>query len=112
MEPLVSPFSIYMIEVLGQIKSIAFVITAFCIGLFIVHLYKNNLNIKDTYDKHVVLVWVMITCWVVNIVVPNSQTAADMLVASYVTPDNIKMSGGDLLQYVERLANVIYNRNH
>ena len=112
MEPLVSPFSIYMIAVLGQIKSITFIITACCIGLFIGHLCKNNLNIKDTYDKHVVLVWVMITCWVVNIVVPDSRTAADMLVASYVTPDNIKMSGGDLLQYVERLANVIYNRNH
>ena len=112
MEPIVSPFSIYMISVLGQIKDITFFITAFCIALLIIYLHKYRWSIRDTYEYHRTIVWVMIVCWIVNMVIPSSQTAADMLVASYVTPDNIKHSGGDLLQYVERLANVIYNKNH
>lgn len=112
MEPIVSPFSIYMISVLGQIKDITFIITAFCIALLIIYLRKYDWSIKNVYDNHTTIVWIMIVCWIVNTLIPSSQTAADMLVASYVTPDNIRHSGGDLLQYVERLANVIYNKNH
>ena len=112
MEPIVSPFSIYIVSVLGQIKNIAFFITAFCIALLIIYLHKYEWSIRDTYERHTTIVWVMVACWLVNTILPSSHTAANILIASYTTPDNIKYSGGDLLQYIESLANIIYAKNH
>lgn len=92
MEPIISPWIFYLIEVLGALKEVGW---ACCfisgVGFIVFFVMASEINV-ETIRK--IIRWPIIGIIVgviLTIFMPSEETMIKMLVASFVTPDNIEL---------------------
>lgn len=93
MEPIISPWMFYFIDMIAPVRKTIAVILFLSIVAFI-----SRCIIADNEDKlHFVcarwckkIVAVAIVCTLLLCIIPTRDTAYKMLIASYVTPNNIE----------------------
>ena len=94
-EPIISPWLIYTIHISKHISFVSFIGTAICFGLYwIAANVKSEKYVTETdiEEANTVQKWVVpigIICLLLCILIPSEEICYRMLIASYVTPENI-----------------------
>ena len=112
MEPIISPWVIYLFSVLTKLNTVAFTIailswaTIFFISLNKI-IYGDDMEIPFNY-KYVIIV--LITSTVLTIIIPDRQTMLSMLTLSFITPDNIVVTENHIIELVTKIMDVVNNK--
>ena len=125
MDPIVSPWLIYLISVINSIRIFAFILgLVFSIPLLIYFVYDFfnciNENILFTYQldeyeelkkrnsKQIKKYFILcLTFILVGLLIPSKETLITMLIANVITPDNINMSNELIKHNVQDYVNII-----
>ena len=106
MEPIVSPWIIYLIELLDSIKTLICILVSMIIVLSIPygavyveisHEYADMVK----YFKKVAMIVVTLLC--IYSIIPSKETAISMIVASFITPDNINLTENHLIELINKI---------
>lgn len=104
MEPIISPWLIYLVETAGIIKGICEILTLLFIvatGVILMAYGETDLDKGIHYAKCTGIIFII--CLVLAVLIPNKQTAWMMIGASYVTPDNITAVQGNLVEFAKQI---------
>ena len=117
MEPIISPSIFYWIDVISTLSAILtglFIFSAAALVLALVFLIP--LTIEDElngdfgkfYEKILITLTIITTIFGLSCVfTPSKETLMTMIVAKYVTPDNITAVGGTIEESVSSIATEI-----
>lgn len=125
MDPIVSPWLIYLISVINSIRVFAFLLgLIFGLPLLICFVsdYFNSVNvdiltphqldqyaeIKEKNAKQIKKYFILcLTFILVGLLIPSKETLITMLIANVITPDNINMSNELIKHNVQDYVNII-----
>ena len=106
MEPIISPWVIYLFSVLTKLNIAAFIVAMFSVVIiFWVWILgaETKINIKN-------VVIVLITSTVLTIIIPDRQTMLSMLTLSFITPDNIAVTENHIIELVTKIMDAVNNK--
>lgn len=114
MNPIVNPLWFYVINVLSTLNEVshvlAFLSTAsslLFVGLYIAESHEdeeNQINFK-IYVKYSLICLVVSS--ILMILIPTKSVLYQMLVASYVTPDNIQIVQNNTVQFIQQVVDAL-----
>ena len=112
MEPIINPWLIYAVNICGDLKTLA-MIGAILIVLPITIFSLEYLTAVSDSDKKCYikiekyLIGILIVLSFLAVVIPDRETCLAMLAVYYITPDNIQVVQGNIIDFVEQLANAV-----
>ena len=108
MEPIISPWIIYAVAILNKVYILAVIAVMICSVMFLIAAPIGLIE-DDDDARHVLkkLKWPFIVSVLVLIVTPDKQTLLTMLVAQYITPDNIQAVQGNIVEFVGQIAQAV-----
>lgn len=117
MEPIVSPWLIYVIEMLGSLRILMGVLAFLGFVSFIFMFPAATFEFSDVTEedrqfyrrKLWIPTTVLLTSIVIAVLLPSREAAYKMLMASYVTPNNIHTVGKEANEAVGVLLDNITN---
>ena len=112
MEPIVSPWIIYLFSILTKLNIVAFSIAVFSwVSIFFIFLnkiiYGDDLEIEFNY-KIAVIVAVIATTIV--ILIPTEKTMLAMLTLSFITPDNVVIAENHIIDLVTKIMGAVNSK--
>ena len=112
MEPIVSPWIIYLFSILTKLNIIAFSIAVFSwVSIFFIFLnkiiYGDDLEIEFNY-KYAIIVAVIAT--IIVILIPDEKTMLAMLTLSFITPDNIVITENHVIDLITKIMDAVNNK--
>ena len=125
MDPIVSPWLIYLISIINSIRIFAFILgLVFSIPLLIYFVsdFFNYINenilfpyqldeyeeLKKRNSKQIKKYFILcLTFILVGLLIPSKETLITMLIANVITPDNINMSNELIKHNVQDYVNII-----
>ncbi len=125
MDPIISPWLIYLISVINSIRIFAFILgLSFSIPLLIYFVsdFFNYINenilfpyqldeyeeLKKRNAKQIKKYFILcLTFILVGLLIPSKETLITMLIANVITPDNINMSNELIKHNVQDYVNII-----
>lgn len=125
MDPIVSPWLIYLISVINSIRIFAFILgLVFSIPLLIYFVsdFFNYINedilfpyqldeyeeLKKRNAKQVKKYFILTIIFIlIGLLIPSKETLITMLIANVITPDNINMSNELIKHNVQDYVNII-----
>lgn len=108
MEPIINPWIIYIVSFLDKVNFLAFLM-AFLLGIGMAISCMMYL-IEDIEEAHKFLnkcKWPFIMSLAAIIVIPDRNTMLTMLAAQYITPDNIQVVQGNIVDFVGQIAQAV-----
>lgn len=112
MEPIINPWLIYAVNMCGSLKEVATII-AILITLPITVIGINiTIEVNEEDKKFYIriekyLIGAFVVLLFLSIAIPTKETCLAMLAAYYITPDNIQAVQGNIVDFVEQLANAV-----
>ena len=113
-EPIISPWIFYWMSVVDNLRSFIGLIGLSAAGItmwfclyWIVTLRTNEAKSVKYKQKIKPLCCIALVCGALSVLIPNQTTLARMIVASYVTPQNIEIMQGEANKSVNYLINKI-----
>lgn len=106
MEPIVSPWIIYLFSVLTKLNTVAFIVAMFSVVIIFwawIFGEKTKINIKS-------VVIVLITSIVLTIIIPDRQTMLSMLTLSFITPDNIGVAEDHIIDLITKIMDAVKHK--
>ena len=106
MEPIVSPWIIYLVSVLTKLNMASFIVAMFSVVIIFwawIFGEKTKINIKS-------VVIVLITSIVLTIIIPDRQTMLSMLTLTFITPNNIGIAEDHIIDLVTKIMDAVNNR--
>ena len=112
MEPIISPWIIYLFSVLTKLNIVASAVAIFSgASIFFMTInkiiYGDDMEIPFNY-KYVIIV--LITSTVLTIIIPDRQTMLSMLTLSFITPDNIVVTENHIIELVTKIMDAVNNK--
>ena len=112
MEPIISPWVIYLFSVLTTLNTVAFIIAIFSwVTIFFIALnkiiYGDDMEIEFNY-KNAIIVAVIAT--MLAILIPNEKTMLAMLTLSFITPDNIVITENHVIDLITKIMEAVNNK--
>lgn len=116
MNPIISPFIIYLIDVLYSIQVLAILCLIFllCSPLFVI--CWADIAKTDRVER----VFKKLKSWYIGlgifiiiglVFIPDKNTLLTMLVVSYITPDNINLVEGHIIDFVSNIMQTVKEIN-
>ena len=112
MEPIISPWIIYVFSIIVKIDFIIKLIAI--LSLFgICSLYVLLIDKEDEKTIFTLENWmkklfiILIICGILLIFIPDKQTLLTMLTLNSITPDNIQLVQGDVVEFIYQIMNII-----
>lgn len=119
MQPVISPWIIYTIHVIDKLNALfcgilsitlILIVMLICVGLFEYSEYAPSSNSKrveflEKAGKYLGISLLISTLGVLFI--PKHDVMLEMLVLSYITPDNISTVQGNLVDFIKEISNVV-----
>jgi ABC-type Na+ efflux pump permease subunit len=110
MEPIISPWIIYVIRVLSSLHDIAMVfLTISCILAIIMFLLAIFEEAEELQKYLKMAVIIAAVCGGVAIIIPDKDTMIAMMAVSYITPDNIQLVQGNIVDFVRQISEAVQN---
>jgi hypothetical protein len=108
MEPVISPWIIYAVNLAGKISTVA-TVTAIILGIGILLAGMEWIVEQSDEAKGIVKkTWIPFAiCMVIIIVVPDEKTLMTMVAAQYITPDNISAVQGNVVDFIGQIAQAV-----
>lgn len=93
MEPIINPWIFYLIELFSNLKDLGFVsfLGGAAIMMFLFISGEDYITFKDVWKSTRWGLIPMIIGAILAILMPTQETMTKMLVASFITPDNINL---------------------
>ena len=112
MEPIISPWIIYIFSIIVNISfvlKLVVTLSLFCIGALFVLLNeeRNDKNIFTIINWMKKLFIISIICGILLIFIPDRHTLLTMLTLNSITPDNIKLVQGDVVEFIYQIMTAI-----
>lgn len=108
MEPIISPWIIYVIQVLSSLHDIAMVfLTISCILAIIMFLpaFIEEAEEPQKYLKMAVIIAAV--SGGLSVIIPDKETMIAMITASYITPENIQLVQGSIVDFVKQIIEAV-----
>lgn len=113
MEPIINPLWFYLFNVIDNIRIFSalvwFLVTLFCVYYFIVEGASFNIKEYKFFRRAAIVSCAGI---IFLALLPSKEALYQMLVASYITPDNIELVGGagqSIVDYIIESVNELLN---
>lgn len=112
MEPIISPWIIYLFSILTKLNTVAFAVTMFSwVAILFIGLYKliygDDMEIKFNF-KIAVIVAVIATTIV--ILIPTEKTMLAMLTLSFITPDNVVIAEDHVIDLITKIMDAVKHK--
>ena len=112
MEPIISPWVIYLFSVLTKLNIVAFTIAIFSWAtIFFIALnkiiYGDDMEIKFNY-KNAIIIAVIAT--MLAILILDEKTMLSMLTLSFITPDNVVIAENHIIDLVTKIMDAVNNK--
>lgn len=115
MTPIISPFIIYLIDVLASIKLYAMIgLVVLCCSPIIVMCwaYETEEGVEQVFKRlKPYYIRLFIFSILLIIFIPDKNTLLTMLVFSYITPDNINLVEGHVVDFVVNIIQAVKDVN-
>lgn len=111
MEPIINPWLIYAVNMCGDFKVLAmmaaiiFVFPIVILGIECTMVSESDKKLYMKIEKY--LIGIFFVLLFIATVIPTKETCLAMLAAYYITPDNIQAVQGNIVDFVEQLANAV-----
>jgi len=109
MEPIISPWIVYGIDVISKLSIVAFLmVIGSLIGMLILAMNDSTYG-NDEQEKKILktLIVVFLVAVVFLVILPTKDTMLTMLALYYVTPDNIQAVQGNIVDFVSQIVNAV-----
>ena len=112
MEPIISPWVIYLFSVLTKLNMVASAVALFS-GAVICFTALNKFTFGDDMEipfnyKNVIIVSIIATILV--IIIPNEKTMLSMLTLSFITPDNVVIAENHIIDLITKIMDAVNNK--
>ena len=112
MEPIISPWVIYLFSVLSKLNIVASAVAIFSWAtIFFIALdkiiYGDDMEIEFNY-KYAIIVAVIATILV--IIIPNEKTMLSMLTLSFITPDNVVIAENHIIDLITKIMDAVNSK--
>ena len=112
MEPIISPWVIYLFSVLTKLNTVAFTIAIFSWAtIFFISLnkiiYGDDMEIPFNY-KIVSIISVIAT--MLTVLIPDEKTMLSMLTLSFITPDNVVIAENHIIDLITKIMDAVNNK--
>lgn len=111
MEPIISPWVIYLFSVLTKLNIVASAVVifscAFMVFITTLRFIYGDIEIKVNY-KNVTIVTIIATILV--IIIPNEKTMLSMLTLSFITPDNIIITEEHIIDLITKIMGAVNSK--
>lgn len=112
MEPIISPWVIYLFSVLTKLNIVASAVALFS-GTSIIFIAMAKLIFSDDMEisfnyKNVIIVTVIST--MLTILIPDEKTMLTMLTLSFITPDNVVIAENHIIDLVTKIMDAVNNK--
>ena len=110
MEPIISPWVIYLFSVLTKLNIVVFAV-AFLSWAIIFYTAFNKIVYGEDMEinfKNVIIVSVIATMLV--ILIPKEETMLAMLTLSFITPDNVVIAENHIIDLVTKIMDAVNNK--
>lgn len=105
MEPIISPWIIYVIQVLNSLHDIAMVFLVISCILAIIMIIPATIEEAEEPLKYIKMaVIIAAVSGGLSVIIPNQETMIAMLTASYITPENIQLVQGSIVEFVKQIV--------
>ena len=111
MEPIISPWVIYLFSVLTKLNIAAFAVALFSWAtIFFIALnkiiYGDDMEIGFNY-KNAIIVAIIAT--MLATLIPDEKTMLAMLTVSFITPDNIVITENHVIDLITKIMDAVNN---
>lgn len=103
MEPIISPWLIYVMSIFTCFKILFAVIT------FVFGFATACAMAEEAYEDAIKCLILTVASTIIAIVIPTKETIISMIVASYITPDNLNMANELVKSNLNDYINIITN---
>lgn len=108
MEPIISPWIIYAASLARKINIIAGILSLILGTCMFVALAMYSADDSDAVEKFIKKAWIpLAVCLAVLAIVPDNQTMMSMIVVQYITPDNINVVQGNIVDFVGQIMQAV-----
>ena len=112
MEPIISPWVIYLFSVLTKLNIVASAVAIFSgASIFFMAMdkiiYGDDMEIEFNY-KYAIIVAVIAT--MLAILIPDEKTMLSMLTLSFITPDNVVIAENHIIDLVTKIMDAVNNK--
>ena len=108
MEPIISPWVIYVIHVLSSLHDTAMVfLTSSCILAIIMFLPAIIEEAEEPQKYLKMAVIIAAVSGGVIIIIPDKDSMIAMIAVSYITPDNIQLVQGSIVDFVKQISEAV-----
>lgn len=107
MEPIISTWLIYAVDILSKLQSISIIVTIASMVVFFVVLFEDDVD-KSLRNKLLKCSSIaFIICGLLALLIPDKDTMIQMIALSYITPDNIQLVQENIVDFVKRIAQAV-----
>lgn len=111
MEPIISPWVIYLFSVLTKLNIVASAVVifscAFMVFITMLRFIYDDIEIKVNY-KNVIIISIIATILV--IIIPNEKTMLSMLTLSFITPDNVVIAENHIIDLITKIMGAVNSK--
>ena len=112
MEPIVSPWIIYLFSILTKLNTVAFAVMMFSwAAILFIGLYKlingDDMEIEFNF-KNAIIVAVIAT--MLAILIPDEKTMLTMLTLSFITPDNVVIAEDHVIDLITKIMDAVKHK--
>ena len=112
MEPIISPWIIYMFSVLTKLNIVTSAVALFSgASIFFMAInkiiYGDDMEIEFNY-KNAIIVAIIATMLV--ILIPDEKTMLAMLTLSFITPDNVVIAENHIIDLITKIMDAVNNK--
>ena len=112
MEPIISPWIIYLFSVLTKLNIVASAVAIFSgasIFFMVINkiIYGDDMEIPFNY-KIVIIISVIAT--MLTILIPDEKTMLSMLTLSFITPDNVVIAENHIIDLITKIMDAVNNK--
>lgn len=92
---------------LHDVAMILFVLSIIAIVVLVLPVIFDDEDLPKKYLKTAVIIAAV--CGGMAIIIPNKETMITMIAASYITPDNIHLVQGSIVDFVRQISEAVQN---
>lgn len=110
MEPIISPWIIYLISIVWGIKEICLVLMILAFLMSVTWFFcadKDEFERKKFKNANIILV----VSTIGFILIPDKQTMLTMLTLHYITPDNLALVQNNVVELIQKVTEALKGGN-
>jgi hypothetical protein len=108
MEPIISPWVIYALHVFDKLYFACGMVLMCCVTIApFLAIFGDMENSQYMIEYAKKLIFVAVVCAIVLVIAPSKDILLTMIATSYITPDNIQLVQGNVLEFIRQISGAV-----